>query len=176
MKSKKMFNKEDTNSDKNTLHNNFVYVFFQKLLYYMDIISEWIYEGPFHFICKYFDKKFIKFLFVGSVNTVFGYLMYVIFITMPIPRIVALLCSYIAGVLWNFKTTGNVVFKSNDNRLIFRFVFSYIVVFFINYAALVVLLNLNMNKYLAQFLLVFPVAMISFTLFRLFVFREKKQN
>ena len=122
------------------------------------------------------DRKFIKFLFVGGINTIFGYLMYSIFITTPLPRSVALFCAYVAGVLWNFKTTGVLVFKSHNNRLIFRFVSVYVLTYFINLYSLNFLAALNVNKYLAQLIVVFPIAMISFALFKLFVFKDNKND
>ena len=78
------------------------------------------------------DKKFIKFLFVGGLNTLFGYLMYVIFISTPLKREIALFFAYVVGVLWNFKTTGVLVFKNNNNKLIFKFIFAYVITYFIN--------------------------------------------
>ena len=118
------------------------------------------------------DRKFVKFLFVGGINTLFGYLMYSIFISTPLPRFWALLCAYIIGILWNFKTTGVIVFKNHDNGLIFKFFFSYVITFLINYFCLNGLAVLNINKYLAQLILVFPIAVISFILFKYFVFKN----
>lgn len=140
------------------------------------------------------DKKFIKFLFVGALNTLFGYLMYTIFISTPLKREWALLCAYIAGVLWNFKTTGNIVFKVNDNKLIFKFIASYILTYFVNLYALNFLakagwgevtanffLNLfniaspiALGKYFDQLFVIFPIAMLSFTIFKFWVFKEQK--
>lgn len=120
------------------------------------------------------DRKFIKFLFVGAINTVFGYLMYSLFISTPLHRSAALFCAYVAGVLWNFKTTGVLVFRNGDNRLIFRFVGSYVITYFINLGCLNLLAQYNVNKYLAQLILVLPIAIISFILFKKFVFVIKK--
>ena len=118
------------------------------------------------------EIKFIRFLFVGALNTAFGYLMYAIFISTPLPHWAALFCSYVCGVLWNFKTTGTLVFKNGDNRLIFKFISTYVFTYFINLFCLKSLLHLDVNKYIAQFILVFPIAILSFILFKLFVFKE----
>ena len=120
------------------------------------------------------DRKFVKFLFVGAINTLFGYLMYSLFISTPLSRPIALACAYVAGVMWNFKTTGVLVFKNGDNRLIFRFIVSYVLTYFINLGCLNALALYNVNKYVAQLILVFPIALISFTLFKKFVFVVKK--
>ena len=140
------------------------------------------------------DKKFIKFLFVGALNTLFGYLMYIIFISTPLKREWALLCAYVAGVLWNFKTTGSLVFKVNNNKLIFKFVASYVFTYFVNLFALnflakiqfgetianffLDLFNLTspitLGKYVDQLFVIFPIAMLSFTIFKFWVFKEQK--
>lgn len=140
------------------------------------------------------DKKFIKFLFVGALNTLFGYLMYTIFISTPLKREWALLCAYIAGVLWNFKTTGSLVFQVNNNKLIFKFIASYIFTYFVNLYALNFLANagwgeavanffldlfnltspIALGKYVDQLFVVFPIAMLSFTIFKFWVFKEQK--
>lgn len=122
------------------------------------------------------DRKFIKFLFVGGINTLFAYIMYSIFITTPLPRPIALLCAYIVGVLWNFKTTGTLVFKSNDNSLIFKFFGVYILTYFINLIALNLLADIGVNKYLAQLIVVPPVSVLTFILFKLFVFKENNND
>lgn len=121
---------------------------------------------------KLLEIKFVRFLFVGAINTVFGYLMYAIFISTPLPQWAALFCAYVCGVLWNFKTTGTLVFKNGDNKLIFKFIGTYVFTYFVNLFCLKTLLHFGLNKYLAQFILVFPIAVLSFILFRMFVFKE----
>ncbi|MCF0211123.1 MAG: GtrA family protein, partial [Bacteroidales bacterium] len=78
------------------------------------------------------DNKFIRFLFVGVLNTVVGYLLYVFFIWIGLRRTAALLVSYILGVLWNYKTTGYMVFENSSNKLIFKFFAVYAVMYVIN--------------------------------------------
>lgn len=141
------------------------------------------------------DKKFIKFLLVGCLNTLFGYLMYVIFISTPLKKEIALFFAYIVGVLWNFKTTGVLVFKNNNNKLIFKFIFAYVITYFINLFGLnfvnsvgwgknlanltinllKIQTNLDLVKYFDQIILVLPIAMISFILFKTFVFKESEE-
>lgn len=133
----------------------------------------------FHFLHKKFlwgifkciDEKFFKFLFVGALNTLFGYALYAFFVTLGLKANLALFFQYILGILWNFKTTGTIVFKNNNNRLIFKFFLSYIFTFTINSFALNFLIK-YLNEYIAQAVLVLPVAVISFLIFKFWVFRE----
>lgn len=138
-------------------------------------IFDWIYTKSFWGILQNLERRFVKFLFVGGINTLFGYSMYALFVTLSFSPSNALLISYILGVFWNFKTTGGIVFKNKDNRLIFKFFISYVFTFSVNNFFLNFLMNnLHLNKYLAQLILVLPMAIVSFTIFKTFIFVDKK--
>ena len=124
-------------------------------------------------IFKKIDEKFFKFLFVGFLNTIVSYLLYAFFVTIGLIPNLALFFQYILGVLWNFKTTGIIVFKNHDNKLIFKFIGTYIITFFINSLFLNILaVQLKLNEYLSQAILVLPVAVLSFLLFKFWVFKK----
>ena len=134
----------------------------------------YIHKKLFWGVFSVIDEKFFKFLFVGALNTLFGYSVYALFVAVGIEANLALFLQYIVGVLWNFKTTGAIVFKNHDNRLIFRFIASYVFTFFVN-SVFLKLLTHFVNDYLAQAILVLPVAMLSFLIFKFFVFKDNKQ-
>ncbi len=135
----------------------------------------------FHFIHKKFlfgafkkiDEKFFKFLFVGFLNTLFSYFLYAFFVFMGLKAAFALLLQYIIGIFWNFKTTGTLVFKNNNNKLIFKFFLCYIFTFFIN-GILLNFLTKSFNSYLSQAVLVLPMAMLSFGILNFWVFKKQK--
>ncbi len=138
-------------------------------------IFDWIYTKSFWGVLQNLERRFVKFLFVGGINTLFGYSMYALFVTLSFSPSNALLISYILGVFWNFKTTGGIVFRNKDNKLIFKFFISYVFTFSVNNFFLNFLMNdLHLNKYLAQLILVLPVAVLSFTIFKTFIFVDKK--
>ena len=133
----------------------------------------YIHKKMFWGILSGIDEKFLKFLFVGALNTVFGYSIYAIFVAIGLQANIALFLQYIFGILWNFKTTGAIVFKNHNNRLIFKFFGSYVFTFIVNSILLKILIDyIHMNDYLAQAILVLPVAMLSFTIFKFYVFKE----
>ena len=120
-----------------------------------------------------FDEKFLKFLFVGALNTLFAYVLYAFFVAIGFVANVALVLEYFFGILWNFKTTGALVFKNSDNRLIFKFFGCYIFTFFFIFLFLYVLVNKCMlNDYLAQAILVPPIAVVSFFIMKFWVFKS----
>ena len=116
------------------------------------------------------DEKFLKFLFVGFLNTAFSYFIYALFVTIGLKANLALFFQYIIGVLWNFKTTGTIVFQNKNNKLIFKFILSYIFTFLIN-SVLLAILNKFINDYLAQAILILPIALISFIILKKWVFK-----
>ncbi|MDR2734407.1 MAG: GtrA family protein [Spirochaetota bacterium] len=120
-----------------------------------------------------FDKRFIKFLLVGGLNTLFGYGIFVFFRAFGLHFVLAALCAHICGVLFNFKTTGALVFKSHDNRLIARFFLVYAVVYFFNISCIWFLKQFDFNDYAAAAIVLLPQAIFSFLLMRRFVFRSE---
>lgn len=140
------------------------------------------------------DRKFIKFLFVGVLNTIFGYSLYAIMLFTFTnwhftPHLIAYLKQMVAflslsketlaltiqwfiGILWNFQTTGRIVFKNSENSLIWKFFGTYIISYFVNKMLLEFLLKLGLNGYIAQALIVLPVAILSFLMMKFFVFKK----
>ncbi|MBP1763531.1 MAG: GtrA family protein [Firmicutes bacterium] len=123
-------------------------------------------------LLKLRDIQFIKFLFVGVINTAFGYSLFALFIYLGVHYSIAVLFSTILGILFNFKTTGVMVFNSRDNSLIGRFFLVYTILYIVNIALLTILANLKFNMYLAGALLLLPLALMSFVLNKKFVFRR----
>ena len=125
--------------------------------------------------------KFVRFLLVGALNTLFSYFLYGSLILIGLNYKYAVLLATILGVLFNFQTTGKLVFGSKNNKLIFRFVLVYVVTFLLNVEALRIVdaidigIEQKTKMLIAGAILVFPLAVISFILMKLFVFREGSQ-
>jgi putative flippase GtrA len=119
-------------------------------------------------------KKFVKYIAVGIVNAIFGYSLFALLIYMNVHYALAMLLATIIGVMFNFKTIGIIVFKSNDNSLIFKFVLVYAITYLVNVAGLRMFDEHNFNMYLGGLLLLFPIAVISFMLHNRVVFRERQ--
>ena len=115
---------------------------------------------------------FLRFIAVGVLNSAFGYGCFALLMFVGLHYAPALLLATIAGVLFNFKTTGALVFKSHDNRLILRFVASYAVVYLVNVAGLKLLTQLGLNPYYGGAVLILPMAALAFILFKRFVFHH----
>jgi putative flippase GtrA len=116
------------------------------------------------------DKVFLRFLAVGVLNTAFGYGCYVLALSLGLGYASALAVATVIGVLFNFHSTGRLVFGSRDNRLIFRFVAIYGVVYTANVAGIKLSFLLGLDAYTGGALLVLPMAVLAFLLNKRFVF------
>lgn len=115
--------------------------------------------------------QFVKFLFVGGINTIFAYSIYALCLFVGFHYTLATLISNILGVLFNFKTTGNMVFDNNENKRIFKFILVYVLMYFVTIVELKIFTVFGFkNMYLNYAILVLPNAIITFSLMKNFVF------
>ncbi|WP_152395460.1 GtrA family protein [Paenibacillus guangzhouensis] len=121
------------------------------------------------------DNQFVKFIIVGVINTIFGYSVFSLFIFVGLHYTLASLLSTLVGILFNFKTTGRIVFKSSDNSLIIKFFITYGVTYLLN-LALLTFLKEFVSIYIAYAILILPMSMVSYILNKRFVFRVKATN
>jgi hypothetical protein len=73
-------------------------------------------------------------------------------------------------VLFNFKSTGSIVFGSKNNKLIFRFVIGYAFVYCINLGCITGLAHFGVVPYVSGIALIRPMAILSFFINNRFVF------
>jgi putative flippase GtrA len=118
------------------------------------------------------SKRFMKFILVGIINTAFGYSVYALFIYLKMHYSLAVLFGTILGVLFNFKSTGRLVFKVNNNALLARFIVVYVITYVLNVAALSIFNFYRFDLYLAGLLMILPMAVISYVLQSRYVFKE----
>ena len=127
-------------------------------------------------IRKFWAIPFLRFLVVGGINTVFGYSVFALFILMGLHYVLAALLAQICGILFNFKTTGTIVFKNKDNRLIFRFFAVYLFTYLLNIGLLKLFDMADIGPLIAGAIIVLPMAFVSFLLMRKFVFSTLANN
>ena len=120
------------------------------------------------------QRRFIKFLLVGVLNTLFGYAVFALFVYLGFHYSLASLLSTILGVLFNFRTTGRLVFNNRNNFLLWRFAMVYTVVYGCNVGLLRVMDGYSIDMYVAGAVAVFPLAVLSYFLNKRFVFEVGK--
>ena len=107
---------------------------------------------------------------MGGVNTAFGFTAFAVFILLGLPKELAALLSTICGILFNFKTTGTIVFKNKENRLIFRFFGVYLFTYLLNIGLLDIFEIYGVGPLVAGAIIILPVSLLSFLLNKRFVF------
>lgn len=115
-------------------------------------------------------QQITRYILVGMLNTLFGYLWYAIFIAVGLSYPVALLFSTILGILFNFKTIGKLVFNSSNNLLIVKFIAVYAILYFFNLSLIGILERISTDFYLTGLIAIIISAALGFILNKRFVF------
>ncbi len=121
---------------------------------------------------EFFNKQFSKFLFVGLLNTSFSYTIYYLLCQTSLFPSVALALSTVVGIIFNYFSTGRLVFDNRGFRYFLKFILVYIGVYFFNLLALRSLIVSGVSPELSQALLLPAVALLTFSLMRKFVFKN----
>lgn len=114
--------------------------------------------------------QFIRFLLVGGLNTAFGYGAFVACLWLGMHYALAGAVSTTLGVLFNFMSTGRLVFSHRGNNRLPRFVAVYAAIYAVNMLAIGGMLQLGIPEWLGALILILPSAILSYVLNRQFVF------
>ncbi len=114
--------------------------------------------------------QFGRFLAVGVLNTAFGYGCFAALLWVGLHYAPALLASTVLGMLFNFKTTSQLVFGLRDNRRIFRFVTVYALAYGFNVAGVGLMDRAGMSPAAGGAVMLLPAAVLAFFLQRKLVF------
>lgn len=121
-------------------------------------------------IIRLWSIQILRFFIVGGVNTVFGYGVFAGLILLHLHYVLAALIAQICGVLFNFKTTGTLVFKNKNNNLIFRFFGVYLFTYLLNIGLLKFFDIYGVGSLIAGAIIILPVSLVSFLLNKKMVF------
>lgn len=126
-----------------------------------------------NYFLTHIKNKFIRYVFVGVLNTIFGYSIYCIMVFIGFSYVSATLISQILGILFNFISTGNLVFENSDNHLIFKFILAYVITYIINIGTnKLIQIWLDCSQYLSGLGGILISALCSFFILNYFVFRR----
>lgn len=108
------------------------------------------------------QKQFVVFLFVGGINTIFGYSVFAFFIFLKITYYFAFLFAALLGLMFNFMTTGRIVFKNKDFSLFYKFILISIVLYFLH-IILIKIINVYIdNFYISGLMTMSLTALLAF--------------
>lgn len=116
------------------------------------------------------SHQLLRFLVVGMANTLVGYALYLIGLWLGVPYQAALTGATILGAIFNFFTTGRLVFESRALNRISGFLAVYGITFAVNLALLTWLVQAGVAKAYAQAVLLPLIVLLSFFLNKHLVF------
>ena len=119
--------------------------------------------------------RFLRYLLVGGLNTTFGLSVYSAGVFAGLPVWLALLMANVVGVLFNFITTGTIVFKNRLQGRLPRFIGAYLCIYLLNLALLQLLRLWIHGDILTQALLTLPMAAIAYLALGRFVFTDRPE-
>ncbi len=123
-------------------------------------------------IKKTIGYQFFRFLGVGVLNTIFGYSVFLMMLLLGFHPSIALLIATIAGILFNFKSIGHLVFGDTSKNRLMPFIGQYVFLYILNWFLLQELMNQGMKPAIVQLILLLPIAVLSFTINKFIVFRK----
>jgi putative flippase GtrA len=115
-------------------------------------------------------RRFVLFLAVGSVNFAFYYAVFAGLHFLGASPTAAVVMATIIGVLFNFCTTGRVVFRSGAVRVLPRFIGVYVVQCGLNVLFLRLLIAAGLPVLAAEAIVVATLAVFTFLALRQWVF------
>ena len=118
------------------------------------------------------SKRICRFLIVGFFNSLFGYSVYATFILLGLSYSIAILLATVIGVVFNFFTTGSIVFQSFDWSKIYLFLIVYCGSYFVNVFCLYLLINYGFSSLVAGIISMPFVATLTYLGLRFLVFSK----
>ncbi len=114
--------------------------------------------------------QLVKFSAVGVLNTLVGYAVFAALLWITASPLGSLAGATVLGMLFNFKSIGRLVFQNRDSRLLPRFLAVYAGQFAINAASLHGLVVTGFSPFIAQLVILPPLALATFVVMRRLVF------
>lgn len=127
-------------------------------------------------INRFRQHQLLRFLAVGTLNTGFSFGVYSSLIYLGWDFRLANFLALVIGVLFSFKTQSVLVFFNSDNRLLWRFIIGWAVIYFATIELIGYFISLGLDAYSAGALAVPFSAMLSYLIQKRFVFYSRIQN
>jgi putative flippase GtrA len=114
--------------------------------------------------------RFMRFLLIGGLNTLFGFAVYSLLALSDLSTWMILIASNLAGLAFNFVTTGGLVFRDMSLARVPRFLVCYGVIFVIYLVIIELLSPFTDGRILAMTIIVLPMAALTYLIQARFVF------
>lgn len=114
--------------------------------------------------------RFLLFLAVGGMNTLVGYGFFVAFHLLGLSPTLSIICATVLGVVFNFLSTGRIVFASQQINPLPRFLGVYVVQCTANVLMLNALIDAGVTILLAEAIVMAVLAVATYFAMKKFVF------
>ena len=118
------------------------------------------------------QKHFLKFLAVGGINTLFGFITYSTLALSELSTFTVLLISTFIGISFNILTTGGLVFRDLSFRKIPKFIIVALVIFLSNLELIECLSPFYVGRIEAMAIIVIPMTILNYLLLVRFVYKD----
>jgi putative flippase GtrA len=118
------------------------------------------------------NVQVIRFLLVGLMNSAVGFCTFSVAFWLFHDSVIALLAGNIAGLAFNFFSTGGLVFRTTALKRLPKFAAAYLLVMLINYGGLEILMHYLESKIVAQAFLTLPIAALSYVILTFWVYKQ----
>lgn len=126
---------------------------------------------------RFWSINLIRFGIIAALNTLFGYTLYALLLTIGLHYVLATFTGQIIGILVNFKTYSRFVFRNGDNSLIGKFVGVYAFTYICNIIGIAYLVNqIGLSDYISGAVMVIPIGCLTFLLNKILVFKKINNN
>ena len=122
------------------------------------------------------SRRLVAFCLVGVLNTAFGYSVFAALLYAGLHAAWALLLATCAGVVFNFFSTGKLVFGNRDGSRLPRFVAVYAIVYVFNLAVIELLQAAGIGPYLGGAISMPAATLVAYALQSRFVFLKAERN
>jgi putative flippase GtrA len=119
-------------------------------------------------------RRFVRFLFVGVLNTAFGYVVYVAVWFGWNSATASVIVANIMGTAFNYFTVGRLVFANRGFKAFLPFVLGYVLVLVINLALVEWLTRIGVGALIAQLISTPVLIVFSFVFNSLITFRSRR--
>jgi putative flippase GtrA len=118
-------------------------------------------------------SQILRFIGAGLLNTVFGYGVYAVAVLAGWAPEAALLTAFVGGVVFNYFTTGRLVFRGHATSTEFlKFVAAYVGIYGVNVLLLRGILAFGIGPLVAQAASLPIIVALTFLVMKLVVFRR----
>lgn len=117
----------------------------------------------------------VRFVLVGILNTSVSYLIYALLLSVGVSYQMANLIALVIGILFSFKTQGHLVFNNRNNRLLGRFILSWVFIYLCVIFLIGRIIDFGLDAYTAGALALPFSAVLSYVIQKYFVFKGSAQ-